>query len=66
MRADHFLPDVLADRNTQFHALELDRLGHGSGREDPLLVEGPVVGELALQRAADDLPSVGEDEGVIV
>ena len=47
-----------------FTPLELDRLGQRAGREDALLVEGAVIGQLVLEGAAEDLAAVGEEHGV--
>ncbi len=64
--ADRFLPDVLADRQAELDAAELDRLRHGPGREHALLVEGAVVGELALEGSGDHSAALGEQQRVIV
>ena len=65
MRADDLLPDVLADRHADLHALELDRLGHRPRREDALLVERAVIGKLALQCSADHPSAVREDQRIV-
>ncbi len=65
MGADDVLPDVLADRHADLHALELDRLGQRTRREDALLVERAVVRQLALERPAEHPAAVGEDHRVI-
>ena len=66
MRADDLLPDILADRDADLYAFELERLGHRTGREDALLVERTVIRQLALQRAAKHPTAIGENERVVV
>ena len=57
-------PDVLADRHANLDAAELDGLGHRSRREDALLVEDPVVGEVVLEAGRET--AVVDDDGCVV
>ena len=47
---DHLLaPDVLADRDAEPNAAEIDRAGQRPGRKHPLLVEHAVIRQIDLE-----------------
>ena len=56
MLAYGLVPDVLADRNTDGHALDDDRFGQRSWAEIALLIKDVVIGQLALEPHRRDLP----------
>ena len=58
------LPDVLADRDTQAQAAEVDRFGEGPGHEHTLLIEDAVVREVMLE-SKRCLPVGDEGRGVV-
>jgi hypothetical protein len=58
-------PHVLADRHAEAHAVEDQRTRHRAGREDALLVEHAVVGQIDLVALADDLALVEADDGIV-
>ena len=59
-------PDVLADRDAEPHAAEIDRPRHvRAGLEHALLVELAIVRQVDLEALGDDLAAVGDDDGVV-
>src|SRR6476661_9398836 len=63
----HFLaPDVLANWHADPDAVDREWFGQRSRCEHALFIEGAVVRELSLQRPADDLSAVGDDDSIIV
>ncbi len=58
-------PDVLADRNTDAHALEHDRARHWPRRKHPLLVEHAVVRQIDLVARRSDLAAFKVEIGVV-
>ena len=59
-------PDVLADRNAEPHAAEIDRPRHvRTGLEDALLVELAIVRQIDLVALGDDLAAIGDDDGIV-
>ena len=66
---DHVLgrptPDVLADRDADPHAAEIDRAGHRPRREHALLVEHAVVRQIDLEAHGRDRAAVEQAIGVV-
>jgi hypothetical protein len=58
-------PDVLADGHAQADAAEIDRPGHRSRREHPLLVEHAVVRQIDLEAQAGDTAAVEQRHGIV-
>ncbi len=65
MRTDDLLPNVLADRHTDLHAHELNRLGHRARRKDALFIKGAVIGQLVLQSSRKHAPAVRKDHRIV-
>src|SRR5438309_101846 len=59
-------PHVLADWHAKLHTSPLDGLRQRPRSEDPLLVEGPVIGQLVLECPADDSAGVGKQHRIEV
>jgi hypothetical protein len=58
-------PDVLADRHAELDAAEIDRLGARTRREDALLVEHAVIGQVVLVAHALDAAAIKQSDRVI-
>ena len=58
-------PDVLADRQAEAHAAEIDRPRHRPGGEDALLVEHAVVGQVVLIALGGDGSAVEQQDRVV-
>ena len=59
-------PDVLADRDAEPDAAEIDRTRHvGTGLEHPLLVELAIVRQVDLVALGEHLAAIGDDDGIV-
>jgi hypothetical protein len=59
------LPEVLADRDGDVHSMHADNGEGVAGREDPVLVEDAVVGQVVLRIPADYAPVVDDRRAVL-
>ena len=65
MFADGREPDILTDWQTDFAALEHDRLGHRAGREQPLFIKCAVIGQFDLVADILDMSALEQRNAII-